>query len=855
MASTDEPDCGQYSVSDYHLVDDKAECVSFHVLPVQWSDGERQWGGEEVKIYLHGTGDNGLSEICKRVIAWKFDISSEVPEILVLSEENSWIKLGKPRKSFEDTIRSILITVHCIHYVMRNPETSGDSVWNHLCEVFRSYAVRPSQSDLVDHMPLISDCVNRYRGLEDSKFLAILSEEKTMKRKLSDVDREARKKFKIIIDDIKDDKIDEAEDEDNDNLFSEFCALCDDGGKIICCEGGCLRSFHATKEAGAGSYCKSLGFMPDDIIGMQNFYCKNCEHKQHQCFICGKLGSSDKSSGAAEVVSCVSPKCGRFYHPHCVAILLNQDTGVPAKELERKIAGGESFTCPIHKCCICKQGENKKDMEFQFAVCIRCPKSYHRKCLPGEIAFENQGQMLEGRSITRAWDGLLPNRILIYCTKHDIDIESGTVRRDHIKFPDVKQNTSTLKKKIILEAKWKPISEFLVEGEKVVSKRNISLEKSHKGKNAATKKPYLQKKKTKKLMSGQKSVSKKSNFSPEESVGQTSDPVLSKLVKQKLSSVKEKTNIKEKTIVEEKEGQLTSMVSVDRDKAVSKRKLTSELIVDGDEGVSKKGSPLEESLSATASTVPKPKRKSTSAVKLGSNRNRDDKSSVTDISRMVKRNNLLKKELQTSVCEKIMTSLGEMPFFSMGSERVKFGNLDTPDATSVSQIHKEMPPRTECGDHGNQHPNPSKSCMYCAHANGRIHLNIPDDEGRRCTESNVKGCNRENSGKPYLNGMKQEKKTEFDLVPQPDLHFSRGSYLAGQNSVYDVRAFSSSFYSHIGPVADSLFSMKSLAMPSDATILVDPTAPQRGYLNRSMGFAPGPHLNYSLQNSAGWIDE
>lgn len=137
MASTYEPDCGQYSVSDYHLVDDKAECVSFHVLPVQWSDGERQGGGEEVKIYLHGTGDNGLSKICMRVIAWKFAISSEVPEILVLSVENSWIKLGKPRKSFEDTIRSILITVHCIHYVMRNPESSGDSVWNHLCEVFR----------------------------------------------------------------------------------------------------------------------------------------------------------------------------------------------------------------------------------------------------------------------------------------------------------------------------------------------------------------------------------------------------------------------------------------------------------------------------------------------------------------------------------------------------------------------------------------------------------------------------------------------------------------------------------------------------------------------------------------------
>ncbi|PKI36317.1 hypothetical protein CRG98_043282 [Punica granatum] len=31
---------------------------------------------------------------------------------------------------------------------------------------------------------------------------------------------------------------------------------------------------------------------------IQQFLCKNCEYKQHQCFVCGKLGSSDKSSGA-----------------------------------------------------------------------------------------------------------------------------------------------------------------------------------------------------------------------------------------------------------------------------------------------------------------------------------------------------------------------------------------------------------------------------------------------------------------------------------------------------------------------------------------------------------------------------
>lgn len=62
--------------------------------------------------------------------------------------------------------------------------------------------------------------------------------------------------------------------------------------------------------------------------------------------------------------------------------LLHREDEAAAEELEKKIAAGGSFTCPIHKCSVCKQGENKKDPQLQFAVCRRCPKSYHRKCLP-----------------------------------------------------------------------------------------------------------------------------------------------------------------------------------------------------------------------------------------------------------------------------------------------------------------------------------------------------------------------------------------------------------------------------------------------------------------------------------------
>lgn len=56
-------------------------------------------------------------------------------------------------------------------------------------------------------------------------------------------------------------------------------------------------------------------------------------------------------------------------------------------ELERNIADGDRFTCPVHYCCVCKELENKADPELRFAVCRRCPKSYHRKCLPRLLNF------------------------------------------------------------------------------------------------------------------------------------------------------------------------------------------------------------------------------------------------------------------------------------------------------------------------------------------------------------------------------------------------------------------------------------------------------------------------------------
>ncbi|XP_010252648.1 PREDICTED: protein ENHANCED DOWNY MILDEW 2 isoform X2 [Nelumbo nucifera] len=452
MASSDDEDeVVPQSVANYHFVDAKDEPISFSVLPIQWDKDE---SADDIKqhIFLHGTAD-GLQKIYKQVTAWKFDLSHGQPEISVLTKERNWIKLQKPRKSFEDTIRTTMITVHCLHYVRKNPEASGKSVWEHLCKVFISYDLRPSENDLLDQVPLISVASQRDEVLAKSKFLLGFLEEKPRKKTAFNEDF-------LVPSDTKNPFIVDDEEESEGDLFDSVCAICDNGGELLCCEGRCFRSFHATVEAGAESVCESLGFSNEQVDAIQNFRCKNCQFNKHQCFACGKLGSSGKSSGS-EVFCCANATCGHFYHPECVAKLLHKGNKAAAEELQEVIASGKSFTCPVHKCFVCKERENKDDPELQLAVCRRCPTSYHRKCLPREIAFEDSE---DDDIIQRAWEDLLPNRILIYCLKHDIDEELGTPIRNHIIFPDVE-----VKKK-------KHPSELQSTKEKFVVKRGLVLQ-------------------------------------------------------------------------------------------------------------------------------------------------------------------------------------------------------------------------------------------------------------------------------------------------------------------------------------------------------------------------------------------
>ncbi|CAM8986919.1 unnamed protein product [Rhodiola kirilowii] len=428
-SSDDEGEIVPHAVLNYHFVDGNDEPVSFAELPVHWSDDEN-FNGAESNIFLHGTSHDGLQKIYKQVTAWKFDLSFTNPEISVYSKDKNWIKLAKPRKSFENIIRTILITVKCLHFLKHHPDASKKNLWDNLAKVFSLYEVRPSENDLVDHMSLITEASKRDETLRASEILDSFLKQKPKKRKDLDEVVPNASMSAFIVDDIDvvvdGDEEDESEEEDYDSV----CSFCDNGGELLCCEGSCMRSFHPTVESGSESLCVSLGLTPEQVEGMPTFYCPNCQDQKHQCFFCGKLGSSNKSAGA-EVFRCVKATCGRFYHPKCVSKRLCREDEAAAQQLAGEISNGKSFTCPVHRCFVCKMEENKKEVDFQFAVCRRCPKSYHRKCLPRKIGFEDD----EDKGITqRAWEGLLPNRILIYCLKHEINDELGTPERTHIKF-------------------------------------------------------------------------------------------------------------------------------------------------------------------------------------------------------------------------------------------------------------------------------------------------------------------------------------------------------------------------------------------------------------------------------------
>ncbi|KAF5202892.1 Enhanced downy mildew [Thalictrum thalictroides] len=309
----DEVEAVAQSVTDYYFEDDQDEPISFAALPIRWSRSATS-ASDEKHIFLHGTVVSGSERIYKKVIAWAFEYSNDRPEVSVLSTDKRWIKLQKPRKSFEDTLRTILITIQCFHFLKKHPDKSESCMWRHLEEAFSFYKVKPSANDVLNHLPLIQSAIGRDRTLEKSVGTAIFpyfafSSDSSLfkqfihtilsyakKRKVLDEDVHhdlAVKKANLITEKVLMEQTEAAN--RHLDLSDTLCAFCDNGGELLCCEGRCLRAFHATVDADFG--CKSLRLSKDQLHAPK-FLCKNCQYKKHQCFACGKLGSSDRANNA-----------------------------------------------------------------------------------------------------------------------------------------------------------------------------------------------------------------------------------------------------------------------------------------------------------------------------------------------------------------------------------------------------------------------------------------------------------------------------------------------------------------------------------------------------------------------------
>ncbi|CAL4987956.1 unnamed protein product [Urochloa decumbens] len=424
------------AVDEYYFEDTKYEPVCFSVLPFKFHENdELDDCGYEKKVYLRGVMDKSIDLVYKKVVSWKVVLDSEQPNISVLSSEGNWIKLLNPRKYYKDKIaRSILVTVQMLHFV-RKP--NGDKrqlrgqLWGHLNEVFNELDTNLVADDLRKHHPIIKLFLERDPALMELKPKTLgtkvqftgsdetraTSNDTNRGYDEDDGNDESNYDDSDYEDDGNDDSdyddIDKSDYHDNSDNSSEddsrdgdtckdsgvdlICALCDDGGNIISCVGQCKRSFHPRKKDGRESRCKTLGY----------------------------------SSAQLKVFKCNNQNCGHFYHPKCVAKLLEPDNSDDDGycELTKRIMAGMPFTCPMHWCFKCGRMEDITLEEMQFALCRRCPKSYHIKCLPRAISFETKGKNIK----RRAWE--LSGDVIIYCLDHKICKPTGNAKRGHIKFP------------------------------------------------------------------------------------------------------------------------------------------------------------------------------------------------------------------------------------------------------------------------------------------------------------------------------------------------------------------------------------------------------------------------------------
>ena len=119
------------------------------------------------------------------------------------------------------------------------------------------------------------------------------------------------------------------------------CMMDPSADQFLICDGKCERIFHYP--------CAGLSALPtsDD-----DWLCKDCIKKEHQCAICHEYGKDDE-----DVFLCKKEGCGLFFHESCLEM---QDVEVAHEDFHKdngEIVSVPVFTCNAHSCWTCTQND------------------------------------------------------------------------------------------------------------------------------------------------------------------------------------------------------------------------------------------------------------------------------------------------------------------------------------------------------------------------------------------------------------------------------------------------------------------------------------------------------------------